>query len=629
MRVMKKYMSSFMLLGVLMFSSCSDFLDRKPLDFGNEDIFLYTSIDMKYYANQFYSLFPSSKANAEGGPYRDDENSDNQVNFGSNSNFYPGVKQVPKLGPKTSAWKFNDIRACNYFIDLITKRMALGELIGIETEINHYLGEVYFFRAYEHFRLLSAYGDVPILEEELPDKLDILKISSRRAPRNEVARFIIRDLEKANGLMLDKAPETGRLNNDCAKLLLARVALFEATWEKYHAGTCFVPGNAKWVGAKMHPGFQFEAGSAEKEIEFFLDKAIQYSELVANARPLNTNYKEMFTSVKIDDIPEVLLAKSYIEGTNGHGVSRMLSLAGKTGYTRSLVESFLMKNGLPIYDPDARYQSDVTMAHVLYGRDNRLVESLNPIIFPRIQARDAEYTPTGYQVSKWLSDLPGQTASANSGTTANPIFRSAEAYCIYLEAYYERNKNLGGLCDTYWKALRTRAQVDTDYQKTIEHTDLSKERDLAAKTKGIDATLYNIRRERRCEFIAEGMRLDDLRRWRALDNMQNYEIMGMNLWTEIYKGYLENGVELKPGIISQYDESDPESVYMKPFKVNETDKAYNGYNFPKPHYLEPIPLSEILLTADDATDLENSNIYQNPGWPIESGTIADYTYDCD
>ena len=228
-----------------------------------------------------------------------------------------------------------------------------------------------------------------------------------------------------------------------------------------------------------------------------------------------------------------------------------------------------------------------------------------------------------------LSDLPGQTDSATGGTTANPIFRTAEAYCIYLEAYYERHKTLGGNCDTYWKALRTRAQVDTDYQKTIDHTDLSKERDLAAKTKGIDATLYNIRRERRCEFIAEGMRLDDLRRWRALDNMRNYEIMGMNLWEEMFKRYAMAGLSLKPTVVSQYDAGDPESTYIKVFKVNESDKAYNGYNFPKPHYLEPIPLSEILLTADDANNPENSNIYQNPGWPISSGSLADYTYDCD
>lgn len=58
--------------------------------------------------------------------------------------------------------------------------------------------------------------------------------------------------------------------------------------------------------------------------------------------------------------------------------------------------------------------------------------------------------------------------------------------------------------------------------KTIDATDLSKENDLAvwSGSQMIDKTLYNIRRERRCEFIAEGMRKDDLLRWRSLDKMK-------------------------------------------------------------------------------------------------------------
>ena len=35
----------------------------------------------------------------------------------------------------------------------------------------------------------------------------------------------------------------------------------------------------------------------------------------------------------------------------------------------------------------------------------------------------------------------------------------------------------------------------------------------------IDATLYNIRRERRCEFMADGLRYMDLCRWRAMDQL--------------------------------------------------------------------------------------------------------------
>lgn len=50
--------------------------------------------------------------------------------------------------------------------------------------------------------------------------------------------------------MQEQAPVSGRLCKATAYALISRVALFEATWEKYHAGTCFVPGNSKWLGAK-------------------------------------------------------------------------------------------------------------------------------------------------------------------------------------------------------------------------------------------------------------------------------------------------------------------------------------------------------------------------------------------
>lgn len=57
--------------------------------------------------------------------------------------------------------------------------------------------------------------------------------------------------------MQEQAPVSGRL---CKATAISRVAVFEATWEKYHAGTCFVPGNSKWLGAKSWPEFKFAAG---------------------------------------------------------------------------------------------------------------------------------------------------------------------------------------------------------------------------------------------------------------------------------------------------------------------------------------------------------------------------------
>ena len=97
--------------------------------------------------------------------------------------------------------------------------------------------------------------------------------------------------------------------------------------------------------------------------------------------------------------------------------------------------------------------------------------------------------------------------STKESYTGCPIFRAAEAYLNYIEAYYELNGNLGGNCDKYWKALRTRAGMSTDYQKTINNTDISKEKqDWGSYSAGqqINTTLYNIRRERRVESFCMG-----------------------------------------------------------------------------------------------------------------------------
>lgn len=53
----------------------------------------------------------------------------------------------------------------------------------------------------------------------------------------------------------------------------------------------------------------------------------------------------------------------------------------------------------------------------------------------------------------------------------------------------------------------------------------------------IDATLYNIRRERRNELCAEALRWEDLKRWRACDQLisKPYRVEGMLYWEATMK----------------------------------------------------------------------------------------------
>ena len=217
------------------------------------------------------------------------------------------------------------------------------------------------------------------------------------------------------------------------------------------------------------------------------------------------------------------------------------------------------------------------------------------------------------------------------GTTASVVFRGAEALLNYIEACYEKNGNVDATADKYWRALRTRAKVNPDYNATIAATDVSKEAmgDFGAYSQGkmVDATLYNIRRERRNELIGEGMRMADLKRWRALDQVNNYHIEGMLYWGSSYEGKLlsESGENLVivdvDGGTGNMSDKNVSGPYIRPYQISKVNNsAFGGYNFTPAHYLSPLPQSAFRQTASgDKTDLETSVIYQNPGWPKVAG----------
>ena len=82
-------------------------------------------------------------------------------------------------------------------------------------------------------------------------------------------------------------------------------------------------------------------------------------------------------------------------------------------------------------------------------------------------------------------------SGSDQSTTGCIIYRGVEAYLNYLEAYYLRNGKVDGKAAQYWTAIRKRGGVDTDYEKTIRNTDMSKEVDWA-KYSGSTLQLYSI-----------------------------------------------------------------------------------------------------------------------------------------
>lgn len=121
--------------------------------------------------------------------------------------------------------------------------------------------------------------------------------------------------------------------------------------------------------------------------------------------------------------------------------------------------------------------------------------------------------------------------------------------------------------------------------------------------------------------MSEGTRMRDLKRWRALDQVENYQVEGFNLWGgELEKLYVDeagNSLLIPEGASDkQPNVSNKEnSSYLRVNQiVKKNNLLYDGYTWIPANYLEPISAINFTLTSSNPDDLESSTIYQNPGW---------------
>lgn len=124
-------------------SSCNDFLDREPLDSVPTSQYLFNENDLSAYTANMYGIFPVH-AGYGLGTFDDDNDSDNQAGSSPNDLFVKGQTRVAQNG---GDWDFGNIRTANYFINTVRPRLENGEIENSANN-NHYLGEMYFFRAY-------------------------------------------------------------------------------------------------------------------------------------------------------------------------------------------------------------------------------------------------------------------------------------------------------------------------------------------------------------------------------------------------------------------------------------------------------------------------------------------------
>ena len=201
----------------LLLSSCDGFLDKRPESMLTPENYLTTEANLSSYIYGIYTnQFPTHGV-YEWGTFQSDNNTDNMAYVTPSDIFAPGYWRVSESGGEYNS--LGQLYQINYFLQVVTKLYGEGRITGNDALIRQCLGEAYFFRAWDHFAKLKTFGDCPIVDEVLPDDMDVLVAKSKRYPRNEVSRFILSDLDKAMELLMD-VPEggTNRISKDCAHL---------------------------------------------------------------------------------------------------------------------------------------------------------------------------------------------------------------------------------------------------------------------------------------------------------------------------------------------------------------------------------------------------------------------------
>ncbi len=662
-------LSATLCMTALALTSCNDFLEQEPPSNLTPEGFYTTEAQAQAVANRLYQDVLPYHGRWDYGWYTQDNNTDNQISLSPDNKFGTGLWKTSNTNDN---WNWNDVRNVNYQLNALLTKYKAGLISGQDATVRQYIGEVYFMRAYAYFELLQKFGDLPIITEALPDNEAILVAASKRRPRNEVSRFIINTLDSAiTFLKEDFDSKHLRVSTDAARLLKSRVALYEGSWLTNFKGTPFVPLGNGWPGAAKdyNKDYQYPSGSIDNEAKYFFETAVAAAQEVAEKYKgrLVTNtgkipqsltdpenpYFNIWGTTDMSATPEVLLWRQY---SRSLGVSNNVEVAVQagnigTGFTRSLIESYLMKDGKPIYASDYAYE-DTSLAKVATNRDPRLTIFLKvpgqTNCFKNMTSTEdhfVEFEPvpritdkvqttgfvTGYTIRKGGTFDKALTANGGS-ENALEVFRATEALLNYIEAEYMLTKDINaGKIMEYWKTVREKAGFEgtaIDPNITIAATDMSKEtRDWGAYTAGellTDKVLYNIRRERRSELLAEGLRWMDLQRWRSLDQMIATPVHaeGIHLWNTVMEKWYTNLIS--DGTSKANVSSKDLSEYYRPHEVVMTNNNFkNGLTWHLAHYLDPLPLRQFLLTADDHATIANSPLYQNPYWPTTTDMPAE------
>lgn len=505
-------------IACLLFFSCNkDLLDRPPLTsyVDADGQYWRSEDDIRMFANGFYTnyfngyntSFTTDYTPVRGYTFSDDLTGKNvQSNFessvpssrGSTSEAAAWLQQYS--GP---TWDFAWVRKANIFIDRLDN-IAKSNIT--DEAYNHWSAVARFFRGYEYSRLVSVFGDVPYFGKVvLENELDTLY--KDRDSRGFVMDKVYDDFQYVLANIRDD-DGTQYLNKYIAAAFIARFMLFEGTFEHYHG---------------------LDPDRAKKYLEF----SVQAAEIVMNNSKyrFGSDFKSLFSSENLAGNPEVLLYRAYDAALQvTHSIGSYSNGTEVVGVDPNLVliKSFIMNDGNVWQNSSIPDADNFSIASLAKTRDPRFEASF--IDKPNAASATLLY---GYKfASRDAITYIGKTYPAawgsNTNTSDAPVMRLGEVVLNWIEAkavlaeYYGGAPITQGDLDISVNAIRSRpldaAAIAKGVQKTAPLM-LANLPDDPARDPDVPPLIWEIRRERRMEFVFENTRLLDLKRWKKLNYM--------------------------------------------------------------------------------------------------------------
>lgn len=460
---MKNIIKYIVIVFVLITSSCSDdFLDRPPIDQLTIDMFYQTPEELKMATNALYNVVWFDWHDKAKMGIGDGAGGNYLTNDGAFRIFFE-FTVTGEHARMNEAWRslYNVVAQSNMVMYGVSNTDS-DDIT--EEDKNRAIAEARFMRAAAYLNIVTTWGAVPIIENNLAYVEDYV------IPRNrveDVYEFILRDLEFAVAHLSETA-DRGRVTRWSAKGMKARAHL-------YAAG----------VG---------QSGSRDTD---HLGKARQYAEAVINESGLVLmgDYADLF-KVENDNNPESLFALQWEDKGAGWGNQNTLQayfapegrIAGVgDGWGGGTGASYDLQQ---LYEPQDQRRKPTFM---LYGDH-----------YPELMRAAGGYTfemqgGPGSAIKKYVIGGPNDvdvTVSFMSTPQNTYMLRLAEVYLIAAEAIMGNNASTSNAdALRYYNAVRERAGLDP--QDVI--------------------TFDDIFREKRIELAFEGRIWYELVRWHYFD----------------------------------------------------------------------------------------------------------------